>query len=116
MPGGCSRNTILRKPHPVYAAKGEGCYVTDIEGVRRIDFANNVASLIHGHAHPEIVAGVKKQLDFGSAFSVGTEIEIDYAEKLVARNPNFERLRFVNSGTEAVMSCLKALSKLQAVG
>lgn len=108
MPGGCSRNTILRKPHPVYAAKGEGCYVTDIEGVRRIDFANNVASLIHGHAHPEIVAGVKKQLDFGSAFSVGTEIEVDYAEKLVARNPNFERLRFVNSGTEAVMSCLKA--------
>lgn len=63
MPGGCSRNTILRKPHPVYAAKGEGCYVTDIEGVRRIDFANNVASLIHGHAHPEIVAGVKKQLE-----------------------------------------------------
>ena len=108
MPGGCSRNTILRKPHPVYAAKGEGCYVTDIEGVRRIDFANNVASLIHGHAHPEIVAGVKKQLDFGSAFSVGTEIEVDYAEQLVARNPNFERLRFVNSGTEAVMSCLKA--------
>ncbi len=80
-----------------------------IEGVRRIDFANNVASLIHGHAHPEIVAGVKKQLDFGSAHSLSAlEIEIDYAEKLVAQDPNFERLRFVNSGTEAVMSCLKA--------
>lgn len=108
MPGGCSRNTILRKPHPVYAQKGEGCYVTDIEGVRRIDFANNVASLIHGHAHPAIVEGVKKQLDYGSAFSVGTEIEVDYAEQLVARNPSFEKIRFVNSGTEAVMSCLKA--------
>lgn len=108
MPGGCSRNTILRKPHPVYAQKGEGCYVTDIEGVRRIDFANNVASLIHGHAHPAIVEGVKKQLDNGSAFSVGTEIEVEYAEQLVARSPSFEKLRFVNSGTEAVMSCLKA--------
>jgi len=85
MPGGCSRNTVLRKPHPIYARKGEGCYVTDIEGVKRIDFANNVASLIHGHAHPAIVDGVKRQLENGSGFSVGTEIEVDYAEQLVAR-------------------------------
>ena len=55
MPGGCSRNTVLRKPHPLYAERGQGCYVTDIEGVRRIDFANNMASLIHGHAHPDVV-------------------------------------------------------------
>ena len=108
MPGGCSRNTILRKPHPVYAQKGEGCIVTDIEGVQRIDFANNVASLIHGHAYQPIVEGVQKQLANGTAFSIGTEIEVDYADQLVARNPNFEKLRFVNSGTEAVMSCLKA--------
>ena len=46
MPGGCSRNTVLRKPHPLYAERGAGCYVTDIEGVKRIDFANNMASLI----------------------------------------------------------------------
>ena len=108
MPGGCSRNTILRKPHPVYAQKGEGCIVTDIEGVQRIDFANNVASLIHGHAYQPIVEGVQKQLANGTAFSIGTEIEVDYADQLVARNPSFEKLRFVNSGTEAVMSCLKA--------
>ena len=108
MPGGCSRNTILRKPHPIYAAKGEGCYVTDIEGVKRIDFANNVASLIHGHAHPAIRAGVETQLAFGTAFTVGTEIEVEYAEQLVARSSNFEMIRFVNSGTEAVMNCIKA--------
>ncbi|MCO4839756.1 MAG: aspartate aminotransferase family protein [Rhodobacteraceae bacterium] len=108
MPGGCSRNTILRKPHPVYAQKGEGCIVTDIEGVQRIDFANNVASLIHGHAYQPIVEGVQKQLANGTAFSIGTEVEVDYADQLVARNPSFEKLRFVNSGTEAVMSCLKA--------
>ena len=108
MPGGCSRNTILRKPNPVYAQKGEGCIVTDIEGVQRIDFANNVASLIHCHAYQPIVEGVQKQLANGTAFSIGTEIEVDYADQLVARNPSFEKLRFVNSGTEAVMSCLKA--------
>jgi len=108
MPGGCSRNTVLRKPHPLYAQKGEGCFVTDIEGVRRIDFANNMASLIHGHAHPEVTRKVSEQLSRGTAFTVATEVEIEYAEHLCSRNKGFEKTRFVNSGTEAVMSCLKA--------
>ena len=108
MPGGCSRNTVLRKPYPLYAERGEGCYVTDIEGVKRIDFANNMASLIHGHAHPEVVSAVTEQLHKGTAFTLATEVEIDYAEHMCSRNSGFEKIRFVNSGTEAVMSCLKA--------
>jgi glutamate-1-semialdehyde 2,1-aminomutase len=108
MPGGCSRNTVLRKPHPLYAERGEGCYVTDIEGVKRIDFANNMASLIHGHAHPKIISAVTEQMHKGTAFTMATEIEVRYAEHLCSRNPGFEKMRFVNSGTEAVMSCLKA--------
>lgn len=108
MPGGCSRNTVLRQPHPPYAVKGEGCYVTDIEGVKRIDFANNMASLIHGHAHPAVVAAVTEQLQKGSAFTMATEAEVLYAEHLCGRNRHFEKMRFVNSGTEAVMSCIKA--------
>ena len=108
MPGGCSRNTVLRKPHPLYAVKGEGCYVTDIEGNSRIDFANNMASLIHGHCQPQVVAAVTEQLKKGTAFTLATEAEIFYAEHLCQRNAGFEHIRFVNSGTEAVMSCLKA--------
>lgn len=108
MPGGFSRNAVLRKPHPLYAERGEGCYVTDIEGVRRIDFANNMASLIHGHAHPQIVAAVTEQLHKGTAFNFATEAEIRYAEHLCSRSAGFEKVRFVNSGTEAIMSCLKA--------
>jgi len=108
MPGGCSRNTVLRKPHPLYAQRGEGCYVTDIEGVRRLDFANNMASLIHGHAHPKVVSAVTEQLKKGTAFTLATEAEIDYAEHLCNRNAGFDKIRFVNSGTEAIMSCLKA--------
>ena len=108
MPGGVSRNTVLRSPHPLYAERGEGCYVTDIEGVRRIDFANNMASLIHGHAHPQVVAAVTQQLSKGTAFTLATEAEVLYAEQLCLRNNGFEKIRFVNSGTEAVMSCLKA--------
>jgi glutamate-1-semialdehyde 2,1-aminomutase len=108
MPGGVSRNAVFRKPHPIYAASGKGCRITDIEGVSRIDFANNMASLIHGHAHPQIIAAVTAQLHKGSAFNLATEIEVDYAEHLFARSPSIEKLRFVNSGTEAVMGCIKA--------
>jgi glutamate-1-semialdehyde 2,1-aminomutase len=108
MPGGCSRNTVLRKPHPFYVAKGEGCYVTDIEGVTRIDFANNMAALIHGHAHPEIVNAVSDQIRRGTAFTLATEQEVIYAEAMCDRVDAFENIRFVNSGTEAVMGALKA--------
>jgi len=108
LPGGVSRNTVLRRPHPFYAVKGEGCWVTDIEGKRRLDCANNMCSLIHGHAHPAIVAAVGEQLQNGTAFTFATEVEVLYAEHMCRRSPSFEKIRFVNSGTEAVMSCLKA--------
>lgn len=108
LPGGVSRNTVLRKPHPLYADFASGCRVTDIEGVERIDFANNMAALVHGHAHPAIVRGVTEQLSRGSAFTLATEVEVRFAEHLCSRNASFEKLRFVNSGTEAVMGCLKA--------
>jgi len=108
LPGGVSRNTVLRKPHPLYAAHASGTRVVDVEGVERIDFGNNMASLIHGHAHPQIVAAVTEQLSKGSAFAMATEIEIRFAEHLIDRSESFEKIRFVNSGTEAVMAAVKA--------
>ncbi|MEN8040317.1 MAG: aspartate aminotransferase family protein [Actinomycetota bacterium] len=108
LPGGVSRNTVLRRPHPSYADHAKGCRVTDVEGVERIDFANNMASLIHGHAHPEVLAAVTAQINKGTAFTLATEVEIRYAEHIVARNEGFDKVRFVNSGTEAVMGMLKA--------
>ena len=103
MPGGVSRNTVLRKPHPIYAAHASRCHITDVEGVERIDFANNMASLIHGHSHPAIVAAVTKQLRRGTAHTLATEVELRFAEHLCERVDSFEQIRFVNSGTEAVM-------------
>lgn len=106
--GGVSRNTLLRSPHPYYVDRGEGCRVFDVDGVERIDFANNMASLIHGHAHPEIVEAMTAQLQKGTAFTLGTEIEIEYAELLCSRSPGFDKIRFMNSGTEAIMTAVKA--------
>lgn len=108
LPGGISRNTIYRKPHPDYVERGEGCRVTDIDGKTRIDFANNMASLMHGHAHPAIVSAVTEQLQLGTAFTMATEAELRFAQHLCSRNAGFDKIRFMNSGTEAVMAMIKA--------
>lgn len=108
LPGGISRNVVFRKPHPFYVSEASGAYVTDIHGVKRIDFANNIASLIHGHAHPKIVEAVCEQIKRGTAYTLGTEVEIEHARLLCDRVPGFDKIRFMNSGTEAVMAMIKA--------
>ena len=106
--GGVSRNTLLRTPHPFYVKSGFGCRVTDVDDVERIDFANNMAALIHGHAFPPIVDAVTAQLRVGTAFTLATEVELEFARLLCDRAPSFEKIRFMNSGTEAIMAGLKA--------
>lgn len=108
IPGGVSRNTVFQKPHPYYAAHASGCYVTDVDGVKRIDFANNMAALIHGHAHPAIVNAVIEQLHKGTAYTLATEAELRFAQLLCSRIQSLEKVRFTNSGTEAVMAMMKA--------
>ncbi len=108
LPGGVSRNTLLRGSHPLYAASGKGCRVCDVDGGERIDFANNMASHIHGHAYEPIVEAVTAQVQRGTAFTLATEAEVCFAEHLCARSAAFEKIRFVNSGTEAVMAAIKA--------
>lgn len=108
LPGGNTRTTVYRDPYPLYAARGQGCRVWDADGVARIDCNNNYTSLIHGHAHPALVDAACRQIALGTAFGMPTESEIDLAELLCGRVASVERLRFVNSGTEAVMMALKA--------
>ncbi len=108
LPGGVSRNTVFRKPYPQYASRAAGSYITDIDGSCRIDLANNMASLIHGHAHPEIIEAVYEQMKKGTAYTLASEIEVNFAQFLCDRVQAFEKIRFVNSGTEAVMAMIKA--------
>jgi glutamate-1-semialdehyde 2,1-aminomutase len=108
MPGGNTRTTVFTPPHPVYAARGYGSRVVDVDGIERIDFINNFTALIHGHAHPVLVAAACAQLEKGSCFGLPTESEIVLAEKICARVASIDEIRFANSGTEAVMMAIKA--------
>jgi glutamate-1-semialdehyde 2,1-aminomutase len=107
MPGGNSRTTVHFDPYPPYAAQGHGCVIIDADGEERLDFLNNYTSLIHGHADPDVNGAVIAQLESGTAFAMPTGSEIALAELLVERIPSVERVRFTNSGTEAVMTAIQ---------
>lgn len=108
MPGGNTRTTVFVEPFPIYAARGEGCRVRDVDGNAYYDCINNFTAMIHGYGQPEVTAAVIDQMPHGTAFGAPTESEIELAELLVARLPSVEQIRFANSGTEAVMMAIKA--------
>jgi glutamate-1-semialdehyde 2,1-aminomutase len=108
IPGGTSKANMHVRPHPCYVAYGAGCRVTDVDGVERLDAVNNFTALIHGHGFGPVVEAVTRQVARGTAFTASTPEEIALAELLVARVPGLERVRFGNSGTEAVMMAIKA--------
>jgi glutamate-1-semialdehyde 2,1-aminomutase len=108
IPGGSTRTTIFNPPYPPYMARGDGLWTWDVDGNGYRDFLGNYTSLILGHAHPDVVAAVERQVRLGSAFAAPTEIEIELAEEIRGRLPSVERIRFTNSGTEATMFAIRA--------
>ncbi len=105
---GGSRTTIRIAPYSIYAAKAQGKYVTDVDGNVLMDLNYNYTSMIHGHSHPAIVDAVKRQIEKGTGYSFASETEFALAELLCDRCDNFDKIRFTNSGTEAVMKSIKA--------
>lgn len=108
IPDGASRSLALIRPYPIYVKSGKGAWVTDVDGHQYLDANNNFTSIILGHADPIVNEAVTERLTSGTAFAMGTEAEIELAELLVERIPSIERIRFCNSGTEAVMGAIKA--------
>lgn len=108
LPGGTGRTSTFALPHPLYARYGAGCRVVDVDGVSRLDFNGNYTAMIHGHAHPEIVGAIVDQVRHGTSFCLATEHEVTLAQLLCERLPSVEQVRFMCSGTEAVMMAIKA--------
>ena len=107
-PGGTTRLTTVKDPFPIYVERGQGAYLYDLDGNRYIDFLNNFASLIHGHAFPPVIEAIQSRITQGTCFANPTICEIELAEILCDRFPGAEQIRFCNSGTEAVMFSIKA--------
>jgi glutamate-1-semialdehyde 2,1-aminomutase len=86
---------------------GRGHRLTDADGHELIDLQANMSALVHGHSHPAIVAAIEQGLRDGLSFGLPTESEVRLASHLTARVRALERVRFANSGTEAVMTALR---------
>jgi glutamate-1-semialdehyde 2,1-aminomutase len=91
---------------PVFMASGDGPYLTDVDGNRYVDLVCSWGPMILGHAHPAVVAAVQTAAARGTSFGTATEAETELAAEMAARVP-VERLRLVNSGTEATMTALR---------
>ncbi len=92
---------------PFFVASGKGARITDVDGNEYIDYVLSWGPLILGHAHPRVVESVAKALAAGSSFGIPTEAEITLAEKLAGHVPCLQKVRLVNSGTEATMSAIR---------
>jgi glutamate-1-semialdehyde 2,1-aminomutase len=92
---------------PKFFERGEGPYLFDVEGRRFIDLVGGWGPLLLGHAHPAVVAAATAAVARGSTFGTPSPPELDLARRVVAMVPSIEQVRFVNSGTEAVMSAIR---------
>jgi len=92
---------------PAFIARGEGAYLFDADGNRLIDYVGSYGPAILGHAHPAIVAAIAEQARRGLSYGAPTELEVELAEHISAAIPVAEKVRLVNSGTEAGMTALR---------
>ena len=110
MPGGVNSPVRAFKSvggDPLFFKKASGSKICDVDGNEYIDYVGSWGPLIFGHAHPQIVDALKRQIQLGTSYGAPTELEIELAERVVSLVPSLEVVRMVNSGTEAVMSAIR---------
>ena len=107
IPGGATRSLSYFKPYPIHIDYGQGAYVYTHEGHKLLDVTNAYGAIVHGHGDPDIVKAVQEGIVKGSQYSTPTDGQYKLAKLLCERIPGFDRVRFVNSGTEATLFVLR---------
>ena len=93
--------------NPIYFEKASGAHVTDVDGNVLVDFVQSWGPLIHGHSHPKIIEAVHEKMLNGTSFGAPHLGEIELAKRVKKRFVHMDKVRFVSSGTEAVMSAVR---------
>lgn len=92
---------------PLFFKQGKGAYLIDVDDKQYIDYVGSWGPLILGHCHPNVIAAVTEVLQQGMSFGAPTELEIKLAKKVISLMPSIEKIRMVNSGTEATMTAIR---------
>ena len=93
--------------NPIFALKAKGAYVYDEDGNKYIDFISSWGPMILGHAHPKIISEINRVAENGTSYGMPTLLETKLAKLAISMAPNIDKIRFVNSGTEACMSAIR---------
>lgn len=93
--------------NPLFISKANGAYIWDADGNKYIDLVNSWGALIHGHRPPSVLKAIEKALESGISFGASHEQEVELAKKIISAMPSIEKIRLVNSGTEAVMTAIR---------
>ncbi|HIP36651.1 MAG TPA: glutamate-1-semialdehyde-2,1-aminomutase [Crocinitomix sp.] len=93
--------------NPIFIEKGKGAYLTDVDGNKYVDYVLSYGPMLLGHANEQVKTEVKLALEDSFSFGASTEKEIELAELICSAFPNMDKVRMVNSGTEAVMSAIR---------
>jgi glutamate-1-semialdehyde 2,1-aminomutase len=107
IPGGNTRSLAYFPPYPLVISSGSGCRIRDADGNEFIDLLNNYTASVHGHALPAINEAMSQQAALGTVFPAPSELQAELAERIVGRVASVEKVRFANSGTEAVMMAVR---------
>ena len=110
MPGGVNSPVRAFKNingNPIFFDKAKGAYLFDADGNKYIDFIGSWGPMIMGHSHPDIVNAIKNQAELGTSYGAPTKLESDLASLIIESVPSIEKIRMVNSGTEATMSAIR---------
>jgi len=102
-----SRGPVTFGKHPIFMERARGSRIYDVDGNEYIDWMMAFGALPLGHAHPEIVEAITEAATTGAHFAAATPIELEVAEMLQRIVPNAERVRFANTGTEAMMAAIR---------
>jgi glutamate-1-semialdehyde 2,1-aminomutase len=92
---------------PIFVKSAKGAYIYDEDGNKLIDYINSWGPMILGHAHQPVLDAITERAKLGTSFGMPTELETKIAELAVSMIPNIDKIRFVNSGTEACMSAVR---------
>ena len=92
---------------PIFASKALGAYVFDEDGNKYIDYISSWGPMILGHAHPKVIKAISETAKNGTSFGMPTTLETDLAKLSLSMAPGMQKIRFVNSGTEACMSAIR---------
>ena len=92
---------------PIFVESAKGAYLYDVDGNRLIDYINSWGPMILGHAYQPVIDAITERAKKGTSFGMPTELETEIAKLAVSMVPNVDKIRFVNSGTEACMSAIR---------